>query len=147
MDYRTYQEMYHKVPYFESCDEMRSILAGVLASLPEEVRDFVIRRCIFLFSPESAGITYTVQFPVEASREYHFILMSDWLWWECKRALLRKRSRKAYLLARLEQRKGWRYFTAHEIAHAYLNHMGSHTQDPEGDADKLAAEWGFPLSE
>lgn len=126
---------------------MRSILAGVLASLPEEVNDFVIRKCIFVFSPESGGITYTAQYPEKASGEYHLILLSDWLWWECKRALIRKRSRKAYLLARLEQRKGWRYIAAHEIAHPYLHHMGSHTQGPEGDADKLAAEWGFPLSE
>ena len=38
-----------------------------------------------------------------------------------------------------------RYVIAHELAHAHLRNRGrSPAEDPEGAADALAAEWGFP---
>ncbi|MDX1682957.1 MAG: hypothetical protein R3336_07555 [Phycisphaeraceae bacterium] len=38
-----------------------------------------------------------------------------------------------------------RWVIAHELAHAFLRNADAHPHEPaEADADKLAADWGFP---
>jgi hypothetical protein len=102
-------------------------VAGVVAVLPEEVRDDLLSDGsfrMFDYEPGRGMVMVPVGMPARnaASRSVVF-----------KRTL---RRRPVDFV---------KYVIAHELAHAHLRNGGRWPgEDPERAADALAAEWGFP---
>ena len=107
---------------------LRREVAGVLARLPDHVRDdFVCDPGFVLYDYEPAAGAMTVV-PVGPPR--------------------RNAAGRSVVLKRTLRRRPEafvRYVIAHELAHAHLRNAGRWPgEDPERAADALAAEWGCP---
>lgn len=114
---------------FRELPKLSERLAFVFQSLPRDVRQDFLEDTRFRVSLERyvPGRGYRVFFAVPGS--------------------VGSGSRSVVLRRKLETAsRGFAcWVIAHELAHAYLRHGdGGDMSDVEGDANRLAAEWGFP---
>jgi hypothetical protein len=102
--------------------------AQVLASLPESVRDDLMRDPHFILSDYEPRHGQSFHVPVSIPRKGL-----------ASRSVVLKRT------LRSRQPDFVNYVIAHELAHAHLRNAGRWPgDDPEQAADALAETWGFP---
>lgn len=130
MDKQEYEKVYQQLPYVgiigDADDLKRITLVKVLLQLPQSVREFALSRCLFVAMPlHVTGVTYEAFLLEQAlsnPRHFYLIVIHDYGF------------KKEFVIA-------------HEIAHAYMKEQRSYPENVEAEADKLAAEWGFPKSD
>ena len=139
-----YEEIYKSVPYYGDNERIRSQIAFVLLKVPESVRNFAYRQCLFSSLGQRLGGT-CAKLNQPPSPLWLIELSEDIPYEHSVR--YRKYSETSV-----------RYLVAHELAHAYLNHDGIYPEDKaradklerqrEAEADRLAKQWGFepPMS-
>jgi len=152
-----YQTIYNQLPYVgplgEASDIRKSELAIVIKQIPESVRKIALERCIFAYMPPLAvGCASRGSLPEQALtdlNDFHLILISEYrldlsvafaikqFGWKRMTAARRLEEARIYL-------RKLRHVLAHEIAHAFIDDTYSERPaNPEAEANRLAAEWGF----
>lgn len=125
MDKQEYEKIFQQLPYIgplgEAADIPRLLLTKCLLQLPESVREFTLRHCLFTTIPlYMKGITYQAFLPEQVSNLRNFYLIVLWEYLDMSE-----------------------FTIAHEVAHAYMDELRSYPKDIEAEADRLAMEWGF----
>lgn len=112
-------------------DDTQDLMSLVISKLPKDIRDFTLNKISFYEvqdEEENKNHIFTLGLCInKRSKPTDFIVFFD--------SVFRYYNQDTKL-----------YIIAHEIGHAYLNHMelGIDAENMEKEADEFAAEYGFP---
>ena len=107
------------IHYWGSNEKIANAITFVLQNVPELVKNFALRECIFTSLDKNLGgacIKLIDKPDIASSRSLWLIELSENIFYE--NSIRYKKCSQNML----------RYIVAHELAHTYLNHVGIHSK-------------------
>ena len=156
MNSELYQNLYLSAPYVGAPGEaglpILLTLVEVLMRIPESIREFALRRCVFTSLPPALrAVTWEATLAEQAMadpRKFYLIIVSEF-WLNIAKSMEARNSgrTKTDLIDSIRRvKEKLRHLFAHEIAHAYIKDTYEvPPEDVEAEANILASEWGFSV--